>query len=191
MASSTPAAAQAAIQQFIAAVSGPAIPTHAPTQLTTFRAQLDSLLVRLQAYHWSAQFNIQAKRIYHTGTHDLHAAVTSFVVDDAAIEPARAFAWTQFAALMDWYVNAERGTMATGTWMEGLRVWEYDTDVSNDQLETLVVCSLAVKEDVDAVCEAVVVEGGREWWVVPSPVAHFGACSVPSRFALAFDTADG
>ena len=58
--------------------------------------------------------------------------------------------------------------------MAGLKVAAYDTDVSNAQLEVLARSLLAVKADVDSICGAVVAEGGREWWVVPGPMAQFG-----------------
>jgi len=172
----TSSAAQAVVQHFINTISGPTLPTHAPIQLEVFRAELQSLLDRLQAYHWSGHFPIQAKRIYGTGTHNLSNVVTSFFVDHPVVEPARTIAWTQFETLMDRYVNVGRGATTKGTWMEGLKVREYDTDINNEQLEALVVALLAVKADVDGVCEAVVREGSREWWVVPSPMAHFGWC---------------
>lgn len=186
----TSAAAQDVVQHLIDAISGPALPTHAPVQLEAFRAELQRLLDRLQAYHWSAHFPIQAKRIYGTGTHNLNNVVTSFFVDHPIIEPARAYAWTQFETVMDRYVNAGHGTATTGAWMEGLMVREYDTDINNDQLEALVVCLLAVKEDVDWACEAVGRAGSREWWVVPSPMAHFGTSLFPSTALPCTDTAD-
>ncbi len=76
---------------------------------------------------------------------------------------------------MDRYVNAGRGTTTKGTWMEGLRAREFDSHLDNDELEALVRCLLAVKEDVDGACEAVVREGSKEWWVVPGPMANLGA----------------
>jgi len=174
MATTNPAA-QAVIQHLIATVSGPRLPTHAPVQLEVFRTELQNLLDRLQAYHWSAHFPALAKRIYGTGTHHLSDVVSSFCIAHPIIEGGRSFAWTQFETIMDRYVNAGRGTTTNGTWMEGLRAREFDSHLDNDELEALVRCLLAVKEDVDGACEAVVREGSKEWWVVPGPMAKLGA----------------
>ncbi len=121
---------------------------------------------------------MQASRIYGTGTHCLKEVVANLDLDHqpALVETGRAWAWTQFETLMDRYINVvgagHGGSVTAGTWMHGSRVAEWDSDVSNDQLEALVMCLAAVDADVDGACEAVA--GGAEWWVVPSPLAHFG-----------------
>ena len=162
-------------QHFLDSVAGPVLQTHAPIPLRTLGTELENLLTRLQTYHWSEHFPVQTKRIYGSGTHNLKNVVTSFHVEHVLVQPARAFAWAQFETLMDRYVSGGNGGAAVnGTWMKGLRVQEYDTDINNDQLEALVVCLLQVKADLNGVCDAVIKAGGVEWWVVPSPMSHFG-----------------
>ena len=181
---SNSSAAQDVAQQVMNTFSGPVLATHAPIPLEAFRSELNHLLERMQAYHWSAHFPVQAQRIYGTGTHNLSTIVTSIFIAYPALEAARLFAWSQFATIMDCYVNAGRGTTTEGTWMRGLKVAQYDTDISNAQLEALVVCLLAVKADVDGACQAAAQAGSRAWWVVPGPVAHLSK-SRPAKLPCA------
>ncbi|KAI9878329.1 MAG: hypothetical protein M1830_001228 [Pleopsidium flavum] len=173
------------IQHLLDAVTGPVLPTHAPIALTTLRAELNSVLARLQAYHWSPHFPVQADRIYKSGTHNLKNVITSFHVEHPLFEQARGFGWGQFETLMDRYLV---GDLVKGTWMEGMKVAEYDTYINNNQLEGLVMCLVKIKEDVDFVCGSVGV-GALPWWVVPSPMAHF-ATDVTATGLLVFKFED-